>query len=371
MPAVSAAESAGAVICEYNPFHFGHAYQLQEMRKRFGTVICVLGGNVTQRGEAAVADRYLRAQAALANGADLVVELPLPWCCASAREFAAGGVAVARGIGADMLVCSAESEPEVLHRAAAGRAAAEADIRALSHAENLPYPVAAERVLGRALANRPNDILAVEYLCAAGRMPVWLLQREAKYAASTWIRRQENPLNFLPPQVAAVFAGEPSFPRNTAVVGTFLLGALRSLPLRPGYGVTAELAARLRQAAGQAEDWEMFLRLGVSKMFTVARVRRAAWSAVFGFPADLPVRPVPYTLLLAANARGRAFLNRTGKSRTMPVLPRPLAAEKLADEGRTIYRLNRQVNELLRLYYGGMPEERLRPYIRAEEREQP
>ena len=52
------------LICEYNPFHFGHAYQIEKLKERFDTVVCILGGNVSQRGEAAVSDRYLRARAA-------------------------------------------------------------------------------------------------------------------------------------------------------------------------------------------------------------------------------------------------------------------------------------------------------------------
>ena len=87
------------IICEYNPFHFGHAYQIKNLKERFDTVVCILGGNISQRGEAAVSDRYIRAKAALQNGADLVVELPAPWCCASAREFAAGGVFLAKELG--------------------------------------------------------------------------------------------------------------------------------------------------------------------------------------------------------------------------------------------------------------------------------
>ena len=87
------------LICEYNPFHFGHEYQLKKLKEQFAAVVCILGGNLSQRGEVAVSDRYVRAKAALQSGADLVVELPAPWCCASAREFARGGVFLAKAMG--------------------------------------------------------------------------------------------------------------------------------------------------------------------------------------------------------------------------------------------------------------------------------
>ncbi|MBO4277044.1 MAG: nucleotidyltransferase family protein, partial [Clostridia bacterium] len=72
-----------AVICEYNPFHRGHLYQLNRIKDSFDGVICVMSGDAVQRGDFAVAGKYLRARAALECGADLVLELPAPWCCAS------------------------------------------------------------------------------------------------------------------------------------------------------------------------------------------------------------------------------------------------------------------------------------------------
>ena len=67
-----------AVICEYNPFHNGHAYQLSYMRERLGAenIIAVMSGNFVQRGEPAVFDKYIRTEMALISGADLVIEIP-------------------------------------------------------------------------------------------------------------------------------------------------------------------------------------------------------------------------------------------------------------------------------------------------------
>ena len=68
-----------AVICEYNPFHLGHAHQLREMKAE-GSVVCIMSGSFTQRGSAAVLSKYERARLAVENGADLVLELPFPFC---------------------------------------------------------------------------------------------------------------------------------------------------------------------------------------------------------------------------------------------------------------------------------------------------
>ena len=323
---------ACAVICEYNPFHFGHRYQLKALRESFGTVVCLLGSELTQRGEVAIADRYLRAAAALQNGADLVLELPMPWCCASARDFANGGVSLARAIGVDALAFSAESDGDALRDAASRRAAA-------------------EEVLGRTLREHPNDILAIEYLSSAGdELSCHILHRDPSFASSSAIRQEGVPCGSLPDGVEEILRHDPSFPHNTEEMGKFLLASLRNHPPKGCYGVPDELYARMTELAEITDDFAKFVARCTNKMFTSARVRRAAWSMAFGFPADLPARPVPYTLLLASNGRGREFLRRTEKLRTVPVVSRAAALRE-----DPVYRLNARVQEVLRLYYGGEP----------------
>lgn len=353
-------ERACAVICEYNPFHFGHLHQLRELRESFGTVVCLLGSELTQRGEVAIADRYARATAALRNGADLVLELPLPWCCASAKDFAFGGVSLAKAMGVDALAFSAESDGDALREAAKNRDAAEEAIRARIRAEgSLSYPAAAEEVLGRTLRERPNDILAIEYLRAAGEeLPCHILRREGSFASSSVIRQEGVPAGSLPEGVEETLRRDASFPRKTGDMGKFLLASLRNRPPKDCYGVTEELYARMMDAAEEAEGFSAFVKNCTGKVFTSARVRRAAWSLAFAFPADLPGSPVPYGLLLGSNARGRAFLRRTAKNRTVPVVSRPAVLQ-----GNPVYRLNARFQEVFRLYYGGEPAHKRLPVL--------
>lgn len=82
-----------AVICEYNPFHRGHLYQFEQIRKAgYEHILCIMSGNFTQRGEAAVFDKYTRARHAVGCGADAVLELPVPFAVSSAELFAGGAV---------------------------------------------------------------------------------------------------------------------------------------------------------------------------------------------------------------------------------------------------------------------------------------
>ncbi len=96
-----------AIICEYNPLHNGHAYQIQEAKRRSGAdaILCVMSGNFVQRGESAILDKFTRARHAVRAGADAVVELPTLFATSNAELFAKGGVKLLSYIPAVQTLC--------------------------------------------------------------------------------------------------------------------------------------------------------------------------------------------------------------------------------------------------------------------------
>lgn len=86
-----------AIICEYNPLHYGHLYHIQKAKELSGcdAIMCIQAGNFTQRGEPAISNKYVRARMALEAGADIVVQIPTAYCCSSAEIFATAGVKIA------------------------------------------------------------------------------------------------------------------------------------------------------------------------------------------------------------------------------------------------------------------------------------
>ena len=101
------------IIAEYNPFHNGHAYQIEKIRSltQADFVIAAMSGNFVQRGEPALIDKYARTEMALNCGADLVIELPALFATASAELFASAGVALMRKCGCvDTLCFGAETD---------------------------------------------------------------------------------------------------------------------------------------------------------------------------------------------------------------------------------------------------------------------
>ena len=95
------------IVAEYNPFHNGHAYQMQHAKEATGAdyTIVVMSGNFMQRGAPALLDKFTRAKMALECGADLVLELPICYAASSAEFFAKGSVALFDKLGVTTNLC--------------------------------------------------------------------------------------------------------------------------------------------------------------------------------------------------------------------------------------------------------------------------
>ncbi len=170
-----------AVICEYNPFHSGHLYQLSKVPAGFDRIICVMSGNFVQRAEPAVADKYMRAETALSCGADMVVENPILYATANGEKFAEGALKVISSLpDVSGLIMSCECDDPSLINAVAEAQATESESfrknmkdylgRGLSYATAYCYATADElsgkfetSKIKDALS-KPNNLLCVEYV---------------------------------------------------------------------------------------------------------------------------------------------------------------------------------------------------------------
>ena len=166
------------LITEYNPFHAGHLYHMQQARELTGADYCVvlMSGSFVQRGEPAIFDKYLRTKTALLAGADLVLEIPAAFSTASAHEFAAYGVALLSAIGVDAVVFGSEcGQIEILKQAAYALNYESAEFQERLRKglkAGLTYPQARAKALEMedtwaSVLSSPNNILGIEYLRAA------------------------------------------------------------------------------------------------------------------------------------------------------------------------------------------------------------
>lgn len=172
------------VITEYNPFHNGHKYQLEQIKRQTSAdyIVVVMSGDFVQRGEPAIIDKYERTRMALLSGADLVLELPSVFATASAEFFAGGGVSVLKNTGVvDMLCYGVESVDHELTKLVAGVLKNPPAEYSTSLARliqgGMSFPAARSRALCEyfqdnydsslekldAFITSPNNILAIEY----------------------------------------------------------------------------------------------------------------------------------------------------------------------------------------------------------------
>ena len=153
---------ACGIIAEYNPFHRGHAYQIEKTRELTGcdVIVAVMSGNWVQRGEPAIVDKWMRAETAVRHGVDLVLELPFPYAVQAASGFAHGGIKILQNAGISYLSFGSEcGNLENLQDIADSPVSP--DHLRQSMAEGISFP-RAYSLLTREMG--PNDILATAYL---------------------------------------------------------------------------------------------------------------------------------------------------------------------------------------------------------------
>ncbi|MBR6594241.1 MAG: nucleotidyltransferase family protein [Clostridia bacterium] len=335
-------EKTVAVICEYNPFHYGHKYQIDKLRAEYGTVVGIMSGSFVQRGEVAVADKYSRAAAAVTGGMDLVLELPFPYCVASGADFATAGARLAATVGVDSLAFGAEDGGRWIAEIAdlCSAESFEKEVAAAIKAEpSLSYPKAkcalTERYLGAeaaAVLAKPNNLLAVEYLTAikGENLPLtpFAVERDMSLESATEIR------------AAAEIAPHVPYPeffaerRRIEYMERHLLYLMREGVDESLYCMGKELAATLRNAARQASELKEAVALATGKVYTAARVRRAIVAAWLGIRAEEVKAPPAYTALLAATQRGTAFMKKLKKNTALPVLTKPARYKELEGAAR-------------------------------------
>ncbi len=360
-----------SLICEYNPFHFGHYYQLSRLKDEFDGVVCIMSGNIVQRGSAAVADKYIRAEAAMLSGADLVLELPVPWSCSSAKDFAAAGVHIAYSVGAKQLAFGAEDDISLLKEAE--KFFGEFDFNeklksAVEKNKNLSYPAVLSELLRQRFGNeyadafaKPNNILGLEYLSAMrGRdMEAFVVKRNPDFKSSSAIRSLNDGaemLSQLPDASKAVFGRElgKDFPRSSSRLDAFYIGSLRGIAFRGEeplglYGVTKDLGKKILAQSFHYSSVDALTSACTDKIYTSARVRRAINSIVFGIKTE-NVRGLPtYTCVLGANEKGREILKNAKKLGRIDIITKPVRALSKGVETKNAFLFSKNIEDIIAL----------------------
>ena len=320
-----------AIICEYNPFHNGHAWHIAQTRAAgYDKVVCIMDGHLTQRGQFAALSKWSRARAALMNGADAVVELPALLACRSADVFARSGVMLAHAIGVDVLSFGSECPDIALLNEMAAMEENEVFknvlAEGLKQGQSQPRARAAamQAAMGRSdIPTGPNAILATEYLRALNAIGTsaprpLVIQRKQDYhslaigpmASASALRAaaEKGDMNGVyegMPENAAYQAEEIT---SRHVPDDMYLHALRMLGpegIKKLPDVTEGLENRVYQAAREASTLDDMLTSAKCKRYTHARLARLMTHALTGLTADMAKdHPAPEYIRVLGAANG-------------------------------------------------------------------
>ena len=344
------------IIAEYDPFHNGHAWQLQQAKALGAQRVAVaMSCGLTQRGALPLLPENVRVQAALTCGADLVFALPAPYACSGAECFARAGVQLLAAAGCDALVFGAETPDAALLMEAARvlsgaeyRTALKARLAAGARSFAAARQAAVEAVCPgtglAALLNKPNNNLAVEYCKAilelgASLVPIPLPRQGAghgqaltetggQFASASALRTLwQNggadaaapyvPAEVLPLYREAFAAGQYT---DLAAAQRCQLALLRSrcagtAPFAQVRGISEGLEHRLEAAVRSSTTHAELLDSLTTVRYPRARMRRLAMDAALGYSADASPALPPYLHLLGAQKDALPLL----KAAALPV----------------------------------------------------
>jgi predicted nucleotidyltransferase len=368
-----------SVICEYNPFHMGHAYQLSEMKKG-KAVVAVMSGSFTQRGTPAVLSKYERASIAVLCGADLVLELPFPFSSARADIFGAAGVKILSSLGCVDEICFGSETGEIapLLEAEARLSSPEfqnALAQKLAETRNISHRAAMSAVYQKlygadSALTGSNDILALSYLTALREQKSHIKPTTVKrigetyngegegFSSATSIREMLKNGDFdavktaVPPKCAEILiksAKNGEICDEERLFSLFaLLARTREDLLLAIPDIPSELAFRMIKSAKNAKNAEEFLSLAETKLYSRSRIRRGMLYAAIGVKKE-DFDKVPYTTVLAANQTGREILSRIRKTAQIPIITKPADAVNFGEDVSRAFSLSARADSVWEL----------------------
>lgn len=320
------------IVCEYNPFHNGHRYHIEQTRKNGAThIIAVMSGNFVQRGDIAVLDKFTRAELAVKSGADLVIELPVQYSLAPAELFARGAVYLLYSLGVvdeisfgseigdvQKLISAAEDmekisdSPKIRELTEKGYTCAKAMTAVLGKL----FPEAAE------IISQPNNVLGLEYIRAikyfSADISPFTVKRAGTphdsgdtcgdFASASYLREHISEAEkFVPDIVSAALSGNTAEICRLERVILYRLRQASIEEIRNTSDCAQGLAERIYSARTALSLDELFESVK-TKRFTMARIRRIILSLLIGITAEDMNNLPPYIRVISFNKKGRKIL---------------------------------------------------------------
>ena len=335
-----------AIICEFNPFHNGHKYLIDEAKKSNDAVVCIMSGSFVQRGDVAVFDKWTRANMALLSGADLVVELPVCFSLNSAERFAYGSVSLADDMKViDTLFFGSEcGDAKTLINAAniLLNEPFEVSEKIKNYMQaGISHPAARTKaysdLIESSIISEPNNILGIEYIKV-------LLDKKSSSSIKTIKRKSVSHHDINPSDEFASASAIRKLLNDGRDIKRYVPKNIISLYNEPAkingldemlrYSILDKSLSELTQINGIAEGLENRIKLAAkecvsfcemsefikSKRYTLSRIRRTLLSILIGLDKEIGRIPPSYLRVLGANSTGKKLLSKIKEKSDLTII---------------------------------------------------
>ncbi len=340
------------IVSEYNPFHTGHKYQIEYLKKSgFNTIIAAMSGSCVQRGSPALFSKFDRAKMALLNGVNLVCEIPFPFSCMSAEGYALAGMQTLKAMNVDAICFGSESGDIKILKSIAEYLLSNDYENSLKLylQKKIPFAVAREKSifdkfdLDKKTLSASNDILGIEYIKACLKLnwnpEIIALKRigadynqiseKNGFASATGIRkmiseyRLETVINYIPKQSQKIFIqnlDRGSYFLPDEAFEKFVLFSLRSktsYDFKKIMDCNDELANSFEKATSIAYSFDSLFDNLPTKRYTRSRLNRIILNSLLE-QHELP-QNIQYIRLLGFDKIGEQFLKQSSKLCPLPI----------------------------------------------------
>lgn len=351
------------IIAEYNPFHKGHAYQIQKAKEQCGAefAVVVMNGDFVQRGEPAIFDKYTRTKEALWGGADLIFELPVRFGLSSAGDFAMGGILALNALPFVTHLCFGTETGDLtpLLQAASFLCDEPDSYRTrVKHfvKQGILYPkarslaLAAESGLPTETWDSPNNILGLEYCVALqklhSKIKPFTIRREGQgYHDNDTPALSDFPsATFLRKKIRK--AGEKenlSLSDFSSLIGYSLLTAKDLCRIKD---ITPDLSDRIRNELPKYREINEFVKTIKNPSLTTGRIKRSFFQCLFDIEKEEPV--MPYLRVLGMKKEASSLLSQKENASCQILTKLAFDVPKMDDTAKKLFAKDLLASDLYR-----------------------
>lgn len=309
------------LVAEYNPFHNGHAYQIKKIKELYpdSLIICILGGNFTQRGDISILPKITKGKIALDENIDIILELPTLYTVQSADIFAYQSIKILNKIHIDTLVFGSECNDITLLKSLAAKQEEDSYQKEVKSylEEGLNYPTALAKALKVEFDFNSNDLLGISYIKAVNKInpniQIQTIKRTNNYLDITSNEKIISASNirnkFLNNELITKYTSYSNYlikPNYSLYFNILKTKIMTDSNLNSYLDVSEGLDFLLKKVIIKCQSLEELITKIKTKRYTYSRINRMLIHILLGIKKDYPLED--YLRILAYNQKGKKYI---------------------------------------------------------------